>query len=357
MVSLITDRLWPALVAVLLVALLGSAPALADAMDRARMAPLASSERLRLFTYGRALQTPHPPQAITTAMRRTMERTGFYHQDGGISLLGSSLRFSPVVAWDDNINGGYFNDTLDLFGLQFLVSPDNLARAGFVFGGRVDGSIRLAYAEGRYLDLSAHTEAAWSPRHEIGRANAALTACARNHVTGWTFADVCVTAGGGWRELSSTSSTAVSASVAQLFAAGAGTHEVSVEVERSQLSAGDQNSITLGWASIWNRATTDISLTLGEAIPNASATRARLTARTSWIWHNRPVTLSAWHMRSSGGMLLGMPREDRLTGLGVSVQARPGMSVDLMHQVTRSTISLFDESRTGLTVRFQLGNH
>ena len=356
MAFLFDRRLWAALAALLIVALAGTAPALADAMDRARMAPLASSERLRLFTFGRALHGPNPSQTVTTALRRSMERTGFYHQQGGLALLGHSLRFSPVLAWDDNINGGYFNDTLEIFGLPFQVNPDNLARSGLVLGGRVDGSVRLVYAEGRYLDLTANTEAAWSPRHQIGRANAALSACARNHVSGWTFADVCVTAAGGWRELSSSTSTAVSTKLSQLFATTAATHQVSVEVERSQLSIGAQTSVTLGWASVWNRATSDLSLTLGAPIPGAAATRARLSARTSWIWHNRPVTLSAWHMRSSGGMLLGMPREDRLTGLGVSVQARPGMSVDLMHQVTRSTVSLFDESRTGITVRFQLGN-
>jgi len=31
------------------------------------------------------------------------------------------------------------------------------------------------------------------------------------------------------------------------------------------------------------------------------------------------------------------------------------MSIEVTHQVTRSTIALFDEDRTGLSVRFRLG--
>ncbi|MFN4100577.1 MAG: hypothetical protein ACK4GT_12445 [Pararhodobacter sp.] len=334
--------------------LLCPAVAQADALARARIAALSGSERLQLFTLGQAMDTRRAPVAVTRAMRQALTRSGFYHE-GPPALIDRHFGVSPVLAWDDNINGGYFSDTYDLFGLPFTVSPDNVARAGIVAGGRLDGSLRYALAEGRTIDLSAGAELAWSPRHEIGRGSARLEGCSRNHLSGWTFADFCASASGLRRELSSSHSVAVSAGLSRLFASADAAHELSVELEERRVSEGTQTGLALGWGAVWNRAVTQVSVGVATPIPGASATRLRVSARAGWLWQERPVSVSLWHLQSGGGMLLGVAREDRLTGIGLSVQARPGMNVELTHQVTTSTIALFSEARTGLSVRFQLG--
>lgn len=346
-----------ALAALLLLVLICAAPrAGADALDRARLAPLVSSERLRLFTLARAVDTSRAQPAVTRALRRALHETGFYHQ-GAPAIIARDARISPVLAWDDNINGGYFSNHLDLGSLIFDTDPANMARPGLVFGARLDASARLAWGEGRVIDLHAGVELGWSPRYDIGRAFASVEACSRNHLTGWVFADFCATASGAHRSLSDSHSAGASAALVRLFEAGGGTHEVSVEIERRMLAGGAQTGLTLGWSSVWNRAVTEFSLGTATAIPGASATRLQLSARVGWVWRDRPVSLSVWHMQASGGMLLGMARDDQVTGIGLSVQARPGVSVEISHQVTRSTIALFNEARTGLSVRFQLGRH
>lgn len=326
----------------------------ADAFGRARLAPLASSERLRLFTLARAQDTRRAPRAYTDALRNALRDTGFYHE-GGPSLMNRALRFSPVMTWDENINGGYFHDRLDLGGLIFSPSPASMARAGMLVGGRLDASARLSWAEGRVIDLRASTELAWSPEHDIGRASAGAEACARNHVTGWTFVDLCASASASRRALSEGSSAGVSAALVHLFSTRESAHQVSLELDRRALDAGQQTGLSLGWSAVWNRAVTEITLGAGTPIPGATATRGRVGARVGFLWDERPVSLSAWHVQASGGMLLGMPREDRVMGLGVSIEARRGVSIEVTHQVTRSTIALFDEDRTGLSVRFRLG--
>ena len=188
-----------ALLLLVTLAVLAAAPrAAADAFDRARLAPLASSERLRLFTLARAIDTRQAPRSYSGALRRTLREQGFYH-DGTPGTLDRTFRFSPVLAWDDNINGGYYHDQLDLGGLIFDADPANRARAGLVIGTRADASIRLSWAEGRVIDLRAGAELGWSPRHDIGRAFAQVEACARNHLAGWTFADVCASVSGAHR--------------------------------------------------------------------------------------------------------------------------------------------------------------
>ena len=328
--------------------------ALADAFDRARLAPLASSERLRLFTLARAQDTRRAPPAYTNALRRALRDTGFYHE-GGAELMDRSLRFSPVLTWDENINGGYFNDRLDLGGLILVADPANLARAGALVGGRVDATARLSWDEGRVIDLRASAELAWSPEHDIGRASAGVEACGRNHVTGWTFVDLCASASASQRALSEGSAAGISAALVHLVSTAEAAHQFSLELDRRALDAGFQTGLTLGWSAVWNRAVTEVTLGAGTPIPDATATRGRVSARVGFLWHERAVSLSAWHVQASGGRLLGMDRADRVTGLGVSIEARRGMSIEVTHQVTRSTIALFDEDRTGLSVRFRLG--
>lgn len=336
--------------------MLDASQAGADEMARVQMGQLAASPRLRMFTLAQAMDRGNAAPGVTRAMRGALEQAGYYHE-GAPARIGQSLRFSPVLAWDDNINGGYFNDTLDLFGLQFQVNPANLARAGWVLGGRVDGSLRWALGEGRTADLTASTELAWSPQHEIGRANAGLQACLRNPVSGWTFADLCASASTAHRELSDSNAQTVSLRLAHLAGSALAAHELSVEIEERWQTAGRQTGLTLGWGAVWDHAVTEVRVGIATPIEGEQATRLQVSARASWMWGTRPVSVSLWHSEASGGRLLGMAREDAQTGIGLSVQARPGLSLDLTHQVTRSSIALFDEVRTGLGVRFQLGRH
>ncbi|MCA2013211.1 hypothetical protein LCM17_17075 [Cereibacter sphaeroides] len=337
--------------ALLLVLIFGVSQASAEALDRAQMAQRFGSERLRLFTLGQAMQAQAAPRQVTQAMRQALERAGYYQR----GITARSLRFSPVLAWDGNINGGYLNDTLDLFGLQFQVAPANLARSGWVLGGRSDGFLRYALAEGRTLDLSTSVEAAWSPRHEIGRANAGLELCLRNPLGGWNFADLCAGSTGSWRALSDSHSETLSLRLSHLLVAGNAAHELSLEVEERWLQAGRQTGLVLGWGTAWDHAVTDFRVGVATPIAGEQATRLQVSARASWLWGARPVSVSLWHMRASGGQLLGMARDDAQTGIGLSLQARPGLTLDVTHQVTRSSIGLFNEARTGLGVRFQLG--
>jgi hypothetical protein len=327
----------------------------AQVMERAAMAGLAPGERLRLYALTRALDTRRAPPPITQAARQALQAQGFYHDARRPALLSADARVTPVLAWDANINGGFINDRFDHFGLMFEVDPARMARAGLVAGARLGAETRLAYGPGRYLELQGNGEAVWSPRHEIGRANASLSVCSRNHVTGWNFADLCASTQAGWRALSSSRSSTVSGTLSHLLTAGPAYHQLSLGLARHWQEDGQQNAVTLGWGAVWNHLTTDISLTLTDGIPNETALRRRINAQASWVWKQRPFSLTVWQVDARGGLLLGVERQDRLRGLSLSVRPRRGLTVELTHQQTRSTLALFSEQRTGLGLRFDLG--
>jgi len=330
-------------------------PAQAQPLERAGMAGLATSERLRLYTLTRALESRRAPPPVTQAARQALTAQAFYHDVSRPAVIRRDIRLNPVLAWDANINGGFLNDQFNHFGLVFQVDPARVAKAGLVAGARMASDVRLAYGPGRFLELQTQAEAVWSPRHEIGRASGGVSVCARNHVSGWTFADFCASRQGSWRALSDSRSSTTSATVSQLFSTDAAHHQLSFGLARHWQSEGRQTAASLGWSAVWNRVATDISLTVTDGIANETALRRRIHAQASWIWNQRPVSLSVWRVDASGGRLLGIDRSDRMAGLNLSLSPRQGITLDLSHQETRSTITLFSERRTGLGVRFDLG--
>lgn len=325
-----------------------------QAMERAGTAALVQNERLRLYSLTRVLDTRRAPPPVTRASRQALVEQGFYHEPGTSPVIGASVRLTPVLAWDANINGGFINDRFDHFGLVFEVDPARMARAGLVAGARLGAEMRLAYGPGRFVHLQGQAEAAWSPQHDIGRADAGLSVCARNHVRGWTFADLCASTQAGWRELTSTRGATVSATLSHLFTLGPGYHQISLGLAHHWRPEGQQDAMTLGWGAVWNQLATDLSLTLSPGIPGETALRQRINAQASWNWNRTPVSLSVWQVRAGGGRLLGVDRHDRVTGLSLSFRPRRGVTVEVTHQQTGSTLALFNEQRTGLGLRFDL---
>ncbi len=326
----------------------------ADALTRASLAGLSGSERLHQFSMGQALLARPDNPALARAMRVSLRRGGYYHAGPGVALVSRGWQVEPVLAYDANINGGFLNGQFRIHGLTFDVDPTRRALSGMVGGARVLGHMRLSYGEGRHLDLRGTVEGAYSPQHRIGRARADVEACARNHLSGWNFADLCLTAGRSWRSLAVSSSSAVSMSFSRLHAARASEHEFSAGVSRRFNGTTSQTLLSMGWTAVWNRAVTSLDLTLGAPVAGQAALRERLHATVAWRWQDRAMRGGIWHQRANGGSLLGVDRADRITGVSLSVQARPNMTVELVHQVTRSSFGLFNENRTGLNVRINL---
>lgn len=118
-----------------------------------------------------------------------MTSQGYYHTGTTPELVARAVQVAPLLTWDSNINGGVLRDRFIINGLVFEADPAYRAKSGLAVGGTVGSMLRYAWAEGRVVQLQAHAELAWSPRHQIGRGDAVISACSRNHLAGWTFLD------------------------------------------------------------------------------------------------------------------------------------------------------------------------
>lgn len=329
-----------------------ASPALADDLDRAEMAGIAGSERLQLFAFGKLLETGAAPRGAVLAMKQSMVRQGFYYNPGTAPLIGSEAWVAPVLNYDGNINGGTLHDSFVFDGLTFDAAPEYRAKAGLVAGLAAGSQMRLAWDNGRFLEATARGEAVWSPKYQISRSNGELDLCSRNHVTGWTFLDLCQTTSAVSRELGHTTSRMTDLSLSQLFAAGGGYHEVAADVSRTAYDMGDQAAVTLSWHAVWDAAATSLSLTAAAPINGETALRRRIEAGVNWLWQGQSVGVDLWHQQADGGTFLLVSRSDNATGIGVSYEIRPGLTTQIGYMVNRSTVDFFRYDQLSLNLRF-----
>lgn len=341
-----------ALLGTLLCPVVSGDAAKADVVDRARIAGIAGTDRLRMFTYGKFLETGVAPRAVVGRMKKLMVGQGFYYAPGERHVIAAEAWAAPVLNYDSNINGGVLKDSFTFNGFVFDADPTYRAKAGVVMGVAAGGLSRVAWASGRYVEMQLRAESVWSPEYNIGRSTAALSLCSRNHVKDWTFLDLCHSATGSDRALGSSTSQETALSATQLFETGAGYHEVTAEVAQLQDAAGSQPAATLSWGAIWDRVATKLSVTKAAPKAGETALNSRIAADAQWLMGGHAVGVGLWHQRFSGGAFLGTARSDAATGINLSYQPRPGMTVQLGYMENHSNIDFFDVSQSSLQVRF-----
>lgn len=324
----------------------------ADALDLARSAGISGSERLRMFAYGKLLETEAAPRAAAVQMRQSLVRQGFYYEPGSRRIIATEAWAAPVLSYDGNINGGTLQDSFRFNGFEFEADPAYRAKAGAVFGLSAGGVARVAWAEGRYVEAILRGDAVWSPQHSIGRNSVELGLCSRNHVTGWTFMDLCHTFAKSDRELGANTSRKTALVLSQLFTTGQNHHEVSAEVANTQYEAGAQPAVTLSWGTAWNTAATRLSVTKAAGIKGETALNARVAADVQWVWDGRAIGVGLWHQTADGGTFLGSPRSDRASGVSLSYQVSKGLTAQVGYMVNRSTADFFDYGLVTVNMRY-----
>lgn len=332
--------------------LMMASPAHADAVDLARIASISGSERLRMFAYGKLLETDVAPRAAAVQMKQTLIRQGFYYEPGLRRMIAAEAWAAPVLSYDGNINGGTLQDSFVFNGFEFEADPAYRAKAGAVFGLSAGSVGRLAWANGRYLEGRLRGEAVWSPEHRIGRSNAELALCSRNHLAGWTFVDLCHTLSKVDRELGSSTSRKTALSLTHLFTTGASHHEITAELANTDYDTGSQPAVTLAWGAVWNSAATKLSLTKAAGVDGETALNSRIAAEVQWLWQGRVVGMDLWHQSADGGTFLGTPRADKATGFGLSYQIRTGLTAQVGYMVNRSTADFFDYAQVTVNMRY-----
>lgn len=331
---------------------LGAHPGAADEFDRARLAELSGSERLRLRAYGQALSNDTLPHSLLPLMRQRMVRQGYYVDRGQAALVAQETWVAPLLAWDVNINGGVLQDRFVWNGLMFEADQDYRAKVGIVAGASAGAILRYGWDTGRIIELQGGAELGWSPAHDIGRADLMLSVCSQNHLAGWSFLDLCAANHRSWRQLGSVSAGQVSAVYSRIIPASQSLHELGFGYIRAFADETSQNRMLLSAESVWNRTLTKLTITLGQAIDDSTALRNRIEAKVGWIGSNRGWVLDLWSQQAAGGLFLGAKRQDHAQGIGLTTDLLSGASIRIGYLDSRSSAGLANYEQMTLDIQF-----
>lgn len=323
-----------------------------DLPDLTGNAFLSSSDRMRIRAFGAGLEAGNLSPAAVAFLRRDLLAQGYGVTPGQLQVTARRLSFAPVLGWDGNINGGVLQDRLDLGGYVLEADPAFRAKAGLVLGSSLAAMTRLAWGEGRVFELALSSELAWSPRHEIGRADLALNLCSRNHLQNWTFLDLCALGSRSWRQLDTGNAHRLSLGLSKIFAAAGGLQELGLRFDRASASGGPQDRLRLSAERISRAGVLDLALTLGEGREDETLLRRRIEAGFAWQTLGRDWRFDLWQQVAEGGAFLGRPRRDQLRGLGLMVSLKPGVSLRIGASSSRSTAQIANYDQLSLDLRF-----
>lgn len=341
--------------------------ALADASGRAQLAQLSGSERLAVFAQTKALDAGDLSPATVGALNDGLERLGFGSGVRAGQVLAKSATLAPTLGYDGNLNGGYPGSVFDVGGIVLTADPAYVAVPAATVGAEMSARLRLSLGRGQIFEASADATTAYAPTRDLSKSSAAASACAKTHLQGWTFLDLCAEQGASYRSLGQSLATTTSAGLTTLFATGAAAHEVTMTLSNTTLSGGNQGGVSLGWTSVWDGAVTRLQAGIAAPVPGQTVQRARIEAGAAWVMADHPIDLGLWASQSEGGTTLGIARRDQAQGLSLSTEwtwpsnlpaqrllGRGPVTTELGLSQTQSTISLYNDRQISFTARFAL---
>lgn len=335
--------------AVFIAALFAPAPARSDPVERYATSSI-GSERLRLFAVSRMFNQHNGDPRVVSMLRADLARQGFYYDGKGSRLISRGFWISPRIGHDSNINGGSLNDRFGYGGLVFEADPAMTAKSGWVGGFALGQGLRLAVANGTFLDLSGRGELEYSPKHRIGTNRARVSACLRHNVGDWTFVDLCRDVQDSERKLGRSHLQTTGLTLSRMTETDRAYHELTAKLERSDYGYINQTGIALGVRSAFDRFTSYVSVSFAEPVAGEMAFRQRVDAGISLLWKSRAYGMNVWAQEADGGRFLGEARRDLNVGLGASIDLSQTTSIDVSYTRNMSNHQFFDSTEISLAI-------
>lgn len=298
----------------------------------------------------RVLSEPGLP-AEAAGVRDGIARSMGLAGDPG-SLASTSLKVSPVLRWDDNVNGGMASDDLVIGGYRFLVDERFRARGGVVVGGAVSAGAAYALGERTGIEFGLQASAAFAPALSMTKTAVRGEACVR-HVTAdyGTLLSGCADVSARDQELGSSRKAGVEVSASRTFVGRAAVHEAEVTLRREKEfengAVRDQVGLRYGAATPGGVAFS-AEIGFGTASKDVMTTRRRAGVSAAAIIAGRPTRLGVSVQEGRGGLFLGEERREVTISAFASRQVTDRLTIGVHATRTRARHDFFDDSGFGV---------
>ena len=344
--------------ALLLAALLTVAPGVTRAQTTEPgprdLRQLVVSERLRTFALARGLATGGPDLGTALTLKQLLQRQGFYIDQSGWQPIAAEQALYPHLSYVPNLNGGATQERLEFQDLSFYLRDDLLARGGMAAGASYDGLVRYGWDAGRYAEFRGQLGGLYAPGPDLTATRGTISACSRNHLSGWRFLDLCVSHSEDHRDLQDTDRDAVVFGFGTLFERGRTRHELNLSLTRRRTGNSYRSLAEIGLDSVWRQSATRLSLELGAQTGAESDPAITAAGEIRWRLADRVVGLGLSLSRSPETTFLGETRRDHGVGLTGLVTVSDKLVLTAAYLRNRSSVGFFDDQQisVGATYRF-----
>jgi hypothetical protein len=328
--------------------MLGASPAVAqiDLGDQLDAIRLAGSYRMMAHT----LSTAGLPVQAREARDKLLGNMGYLGEFGDVSK--PKFNFSPILAHDGNINGGFASDSFTISGIPFTVGEEYKAVSGVVFGMSASTGVKVSLGENSMLDLNAGASIAYSPEYEMSKLAAGASACLNHMFSYSTYGYACLNATYKSYELGETKAVSGRTGLSHVFNSGFGVHEVSGGIQLNRMLSGAEYDQAIANLSLSSAVPGPYAVTfgvqLGENVDDVLVMRERLYASVGFHVLERPTSVMLSVQNNRGGSWLGEARSDVVTTIGLSHQVSDKLTVSGTVSVTESSAEFFEDTQYGM---------
>lgn len=312
------------------------------------------SERLAYYASTFDVQTSGDVSALRNFVMLS-SKIGFNALDKTKKLHGSRvtpLSLTPILKFDDNINGGNKSDQIVFSnGLTLNFPEDSLAKGDVLAGFQLSSGARMFYSRGRYLDINAGVGKSWGIQTHLSQLNWNASACSRNHVAGWSFVDLCATHTGKQKSLGESRENRVEMMFTQLTKISDLPWEIRAKAFRQDSSGAWNNGAGIQMLGVLNAGTSvDVSI---ESEFETTANRYQAydaAARVNFKIAGKKVSLKVGQSLMANSKLLGQTFDVTSNSLVASIPVGKLGVANLSVEKSTSAISLYDTTTVGLSM-------
>ncbi|MDR5654189.1 hypothetical protein [Ruixingdingia sedimenti] len=306
---------------------------------------------LALFTLGQA------GGQVSPLGHALLREQGFLHDPaarGRVRALSRGQSLVPVLRHAANVNDGIPADSFTIGGLEFTVSAAARAKDAVLMGLRHTRWRTFTYAPGARLTVAGSLTAEAEPAHGFHRLDLSLRACAEQPAARWTWIDACIQT--RWENDSLAISRGATATLGprMVFASRFGHHRLTLSPGREAIDGGQRTVIQISLAT----------LTAGKGLWTLHAMRGGAVAGRNTVLHafgigwagqvaGRRIGLSASREATGGGAFFGIPREDRVTRLRLTLPLGR-VEIGGYAERRRSSVAAYEGTDLGVTLGFRM---
>lgn len=275
-------------------------------------------------------------------IRQGYTNTLILHPD--TPLQGFSQSISPLLSYDQNINGGNPDKPLVLNSLTLVGQDELKAESGLLLGINANASYSQPIAEGSYLNSALSLYYGIHPGSDLTVQHYGFNICGNTQFEQSWFGKSCISQSGSQRELGSSRNQYVSLEVGRAFSTSF-TSQMAASLSLQRMFTYDYAQTVWGLQldTIRNFAPdTLLTLQKGEDLPYEHALDHSISIRHNILLGRRWFTISASRTSYDGSMLFGVERSDVSDTLSVSTLIPSVGRVSVGYSRTDSTIDYYD---------------